>query len=57
MVLGYIVITGQRPQPLTYAPCAENTINNLNSDGQKFYKYQQNKEYLNSDGQQFHQYQ
>jgi hypothetical protein len=29
----------------------------LNSDGQQFHQYQQNKESLNSDGQQFHQYQ
>ena len=35
----------------------------LNSEGQQFYQYQQNKQYLspkgslNSDGQQFHQYQ
>ena len=30
---------------------------NLNSDGQQFHQYQQNKENLNSDGQQFHKYQ
>ena len=29
----------------------------LNSDGQQFYKYQQNKRTLNSDGQQFYKYQ
>ena len=29
----------------------------LNSDGQQFYKYQQNKRSLNSDGQQFYKYQ
>jgi hypothetical protein len=33
------------------------TKENLNSDGQQFYQYQQNRESLNIDGQQFHQYQ
>jgi hypothetical protein len=34
------------------------TKKSLNSDGQQFNKYKQNKkESLNSDGQQFHQYQ
>ena len=32
-------------------------MESLNSDGQQFHQYQQNKESLNSDGQQFHQYQ
>jgi FtsZ-binding cell division protein ZapB len=31
------------------------TKERLNSDGQKFHQYQQNRENLNSDGQQFHQ--
>jgi hypothetical protein len=31
-------------------------INKINSDGQQFHQYQQNKQ-INSDGQQFHQYQ
>ena len=33
------------------------TKERLNSDGQQFHQYQQNRENLNSDGQQFHQYQ
>ena len=33
------------------------TKESLNSDGQQFYQYQQNKRRLNSDGQQFYQYQ
>jgi hypothetical protein len=33
------------------------TKGSLNSDGQQFHQYQQNKESLNSDGRQFHQYQ
>jgi hypothetical protein len=32
------------------------TKEGLNSDGQQFYQYQQNRESLNIDGQQFHQY-
>jgi hypothetical protein len=31
-------------------------INKINSDGQQFHQYQQNKQ-INSDGQQSHQYQ
>ena len=33
------------------------TKDRLNSDGQQFYQYQQNKVSLNSDGQEFYQYQ
>jgi hypothetical protein len=33
------------------------TKESLNSDGQQFLQYKQNRENLNSDGQQFHQYQ
>jgi FtsZ-binding cell division protein ZapB len=33
------------------------TKERLNSDGQQFHQYQQNRENLNSDDQQFHQYQ
>jgi FtsZ-binding cell division protein ZapB len=33
------------------------TKERLNSDGQQFHQYQQNRENLNSDAQQFHQYQ
>ena len=32
------------------------TQESLNSDGQQFHQYHQNKESLNSDGQHFHQY-
>ena len=33
------------------------TKESLNSDGQQFHQYQQNKRKFNSDGQQFYQYQ
>jgi hypothetical protein len=33
------------------------TKERLNSDGQQFYQYQQNKRKFKSDGQQFYQYQ